>query len=219
MSIAISDSIDQAYAKVEELSKKGLNPTLNVRLIPNDPTKLTLNYLEKDTANGDINSDITIVVSKPGPPTEENKEIVSTLELTSEGYSSEFYFQELKNELKLLIKEFKKSFPQDSTLVLHVYSSTSNVSRNQSKVYGDLLAVPAYYPCPGGDFETCNSGITVNACIDITIDYGGLNQGPGICSSALENNTSDGNGEVGGTNCNWNGSCLPNSQTCCGTNS
>ena len=216
-------TISQIYTKVNNLWTKGLNPTVNARLTPKDQTKLCLNYLEKDTidTNGDVNTDITITVSRPGPITEEDIGILSNLNLTSQGYSSEFYFQNLGHELKLLLNKFLKNLPEDYgiyNVVFEVYSDietnntlTNNRSSNKAKVYGETYAAPCGDSCNNG-LTTCQTNNQVQLCSDIT--YVITTNPEGVCNTSMmdSNNTSTG---TSGINCFWsNGSC-GQSKYCC----
>jgi hypothetical protein len=130
-------------------------------LTPDDPSKLSLNYLEQDTtnANGDVNTDITITVSKPGPPTTQVKEVIRRLKLTSKGYSSDIYFQNIDNELNKLIKRFRRSSPTKSNVVFDIYADDE--SREQTKVYGDIYTFADNASCKRNNI-TCST-ITCSA--------------------------------------------------------
>jgi hypothetical protein len=194
------------YLKVAELDKKGLNPTVNVRLTPEDHSRVLLNYLEKNNTgfNGAVNTAVTIVVSYPGPVIENDDRIVSSLNLTSENYSHDFYFEQLEKELTLLINKFLKSLPKEYgtyNIDLEVYSDVSN---------DQVLAYGTYNTTGCDGYPGCGSNIILN-CPDITI---GVNNYESTCnnSSIITETT-----PPRYYNCNWvNAACYigPQCENC-----
>jgi hypothetical protein len=213
-------SISKMYVEVNKLFKEGLNPTVNARLIPEDHSHILFNYLEKDTVgvNGCVNTEITIVVAYPGPVKERDVGIISSLTLTSENYSSEFYFQQLANQLQLLINDFLASIPEEYGIYhldLETYSDAPNnqdsgtsnnqdfgafnnqdsgTANNQYKTYGTTNIKKA-----GGCVNTCHQNY-IPVCSNITIFLNNYEQ---VC-----NNSYADNGLGDSNNCGWiNGSC------------
>jgi len=216
-------SISKMYVEVNKLFKEGLNPTVNARLIPEDHNHIILNYLEKDTVgvNGCVNTEITILVAYPGQVKERDVGIISSLTLTSENYSSEFYFQQLANQLQLLINDFLASLPEEYgiyNLDLEIYSDapnnqdsdapnnqdfgTANIGMyiNQPKTYGTTnkkKAGSCTNPCPSN---------YIGACTDILDTWNNYEE---RCNSSFSFNAWGDSEYCGWINgiCQDNGSC------------
>jgi hypothetical protein len=187
------------YNEVQKILKTGEEVRLKLQMTPSntdsntDSIRLTYSEVDTmDTTTGVVNTKITISVSSPGELRENDNGVTDELELTSEGYSAEFYFLQLGEQLKILVDNFMSNatedYLQDIELYVPVKEMSANVAdqtvkTNLSKVRGDKKM---RYKTPSvGDPGGCNGYVSCNLCSDWT------DKGANQCSGNVFENCSE----------------------------
>ena len=115
--------IQAYYAKVDKYWKESLNPTLKLSLLSLDPNIPNFTYTNNNTVanNSSVNAEFEIVYALEGPVSEGNNGILKNLELHSNDYSSEFFFQQVADYLTKLIKDFTDNSKTDYKFTIDIY--------------------------------------------------------------------------------------------------
>ena len=141
-------TISELYDEVNILWNLGLNPLVQIKLIPQEPEmNPNLIYTNKNTVGleNEVVSSFEITYAKDGRVIDGNLGIIQNLDLTSKGYSSEFFFQQCAAQLSQLTDDFFIANGLGYTFTIEVYSdivlnrlapSVDDVVTTQIKVTG-----------------------------------------------------------------------------------
>ena len=127
------------YDEVDALWNQGLNPTVEVQLVPNDPANSpNLIYVNLNTVNkldsNVVDSVFIITSSFAGAVQDGNPGYLGTLQANSEGYSSEFWFNEVGKELGIILSDFIKVNGSNYSIVVDVYADVLESKIQSQKV-------------------------------------------------------------------------------------
>lgn len=102
--------IKEYYTEVNALWKNGLNPTLKLNIISVNSKLPNLYYTNFNITdfNRNVNAIFEVTYSLDGKVEDGNAGNLDVLELTSEGYTSEFFFDECAYYLNNLVDQFIK---------------------------------------------------------------------------------------------------------------
>ena len=171
--------IEESYQKVNEYWKKGLSPTFAVRLSPTEDISNLSDYTYINFNEGTefVESTFIITSSKPGFVKDGKFGHLGVLKNTSEGFTSEFFFQQCAIEVSDWIASNANDGNVVHAIVFEIFTkvlgidslvSSESTIVTQEKIFGNTGKGVGYdYSCPYGTTPACSGG-NPDTCICIS---------------------------------------------------
>ena len=149
-------TFSELYDEVNLLWTQGLNPLVQIKVIPqNKETSPNLIYTNKNTIGpeNEVIATFEITYAQDGKVEDGNDGIIQNLDLTSEGYSSEFFFQQCAAQLSQLLDDFFIANGIDYTFTIEVYSDivSNGINPSAREEAGTKVKVTGHFGPPNCD--------------------------------------------------------------------